>query len=66
MTFRNHRGIEVYRDGERLQRGELTLDEAAARLSVSAMTVLRMIRRVVFLPESFARQRLGDEVAYRY
>jgi excisionase family DNA binding protein len=46
-TFRNHRGIEVYRDGERLQRGELTLDEAAARLSVSAMTVLRMIRRGV-------------------
>jgi len=44
-TFRNHRGIEVYRDGERLQRGELTLDEAAARLGVSAMTVLRMIRR---------------------
>lgn len=44
-TFRNHRGIEVYRDGERLQRGELTLDEAAARLNVSAMTVHRMIRR---------------------
>jgi excisionase family DNA binding protein len=44
-TFRNHRGIEVYRDGERLQRGELTLDEAADRLNVSSMTVLRMIRR---------------------
>jgi excisionase family DNA binding protein len=44
-TFRNHRGIEVYRDGERLQRGELTLDEAATRLNVSAMTVLRMIHR---------------------
>ena len=46
-TFRKHRGIEVYRDGERLQRGELTLDEAATRLKVSAMTVLRMIRRGV-------------------
>jgi excisionase family DNA binding protein len=46
-TFRNHRGIEVYRDGERLERGELTLDEAAARLNVSTMTVLRMIRRGV-------------------
>jgi excisionase family DNA binding protein len=46
-TFRNHRGIEVYRDGERLQRGELTLDEAATRLNVSAMTVLRMIHRGV-------------------
>jgi excisionase family DNA binding protein len=44
-TFRNHRGIEVYRDGERLQRGELTLEEAADRLNVSTMTVLRMIRR---------------------
>lgn len=46
-TFRNHRGIEVYRDGERLRRGELTLNEAADRLSVSTMTVLRMIRRGV-------------------
>lgn len=46
-TFRNHRGIEVYRDGERLQRGELTLDDAAAQLEVSTMTVLRMIRRGV-------------------
>lgn len=44
-TFRNHRGIEVYRDGERLQRGEITLEEAADRLNVSTMTVLRMIRR---------------------
>jgi len=46
-TFRNHRGIEVYREGERQERGELTLNEAASRLDVSAMTVLRMIRRGV-------------------
>ena len=46
-TFRNHRGIEVYREGERQARGELTLNEAASRLNVSAMTVLRMIRREV-------------------
>jgi len=46
-TFRNHRGIEVYREGERLERGELTLNEAAASLNVSPMTVLRMIRRGV-------------------
>jgi len=44
-TFRNHRGIEVYREGERLERGELTLNEAAASLNVSPMTVLRMIQR---------------------
>jgi excisionase family DNA binding protein len=42
-TFRNHHGI----DGERLQRSELALDEAADRLNVSTMTVLRMIRRGV-------------------
>jgi len=46
-TFRNQHAIAVYRDGERTERGELTLDEAAASLGVSAMTVLRMIRRGV-------------------
>ena len=43
-TFRNQHGIAVYRDGERAERGELTLDEAAARLNLSPMTVLRLIR----------------------
>jgi DNA invertase Pin-like site-specific DNA recombinase len=43
--LRNHHGIAVYRDGERAERGEVTLDEAAAALNVSQMTVLRMIRR---------------------
>ena len=46
-VFRNHRGIEVYREGERQERGEMTLNEAADRLNVSAMTVLRMIHRGV-------------------
>jgi len=54
-TFRNHRGIEVYREGERLERGELTLDEAATRLSVSPMTVLRMIRRGVIPAEQLCK-----------
>ena len=49
-TFRNHRGIEVYREGERLERGELTLDEAA-----SPMTVLRMIRRGVIPAEQLCK-----------
>ena len=40
-------GVAVYRDGERSERGEVTLDEAAAALNVSPMTVLRMIRRGV-------------------
>lgn len=43
-TFRNQHGIAVYRDGERGERGELTLKEAAATLGVSTMTVLRLIR----------------------
>lgn len=43
-SFRNKYDIAVYRDGERGERGELTLNEAAARLGVSPMTVLRLIR----------------------
>jgi len=43
--IRGDRGIAVYRDGERAQRGELNLDEAAKELGVSKMTVLRMIDR---------------------
>ena len=33
-----------YRDGERHERGEVILNEAAQELGVSTMTVLRMIR----------------------
>ena len=43
-TFRNQHDIAVYRDGERAERGELTLEEAAALLGISPMTALRMIR----------------------
>jgi hypothetical protein len=43
-TFRNQHDIAVYRDGERADRGELTLEEAAASVGVSPMTALRMIR----------------------
>ena len=42
-SFRNHRGVAVYRPGEMADRGELTLTEAAERLGVSTMTVLRLI-----------------------
>jgi excisionase family DNA binding protein len=41
--LRNHRGIPPYREGERAERGELTLEEAAERLSVSEATVRRLI-----------------------
>jgi excisionase family DNA binding protein len=47
LTVRNFRGahqIAVYREGEREQRHELVLREAASRLGVSSMTVIRLIR----------------------
>lgn len=43
-SFRSKKGIEAYRDGERSERGEATLLEAAKALAVSTSTVLRMIR----------------------
>ena len=43
-VLRNHRRIPAYRDGERAERGELTLEEAASVLEVSEATVRRMIK----------------------
>jgi DNA invertase Pin-like site-specific DNA recombinase len=43
--FRGHHGVAVYRDGERAERGEITLDAAAEIIGVCKMTALRMIRR---------------------
>jgi excisionase family DNA binding protein len=42
-TFRNDHAVVVYRDGERAERGEVVLHEAASRLGVSKMTVTRLI-----------------------
>jgi len=42
--FRKHHDIEVYRDGEWAERGEITLDAAAQIIGVAKMTALRMIR----------------------
>lgn len=47
LRVRNFRGahqISVYRDGERAERHELILGEAASRLGVSKITVVRLIR----------------------
>jgi excisionase family DNA binding protein len=44
-SFRADHHIQVYREGERAERGECTLEEAAKELGVSKMTVLRAIRR---------------------
>jgi len=42
-SIRNGRGILAYREGERQECGELTVDEAAAVLNVTHTTVLRLI-----------------------
>jgi excisionase family DNA binding protein len=42
-SLRNQQTIEPYREGERAERGEATLDEAAEALNVSASTVRRLI-----------------------
>ena len=41
--LRNHRGIAPYREGERAERGEVTLEQAAEALNVSEATVRRLI-----------------------
>ncbi len=43
-SLRSHNAIATYREGERRARGEVTLDEAAAALSVSPSTVRRLIK----------------------
>ena len=42
--FRSEYGIVIYRDGERAERGEVILHEAADRLGISKMTVTRLIK----------------------
>ena len=42
-ALRNHHEVVAYREGERTQRGEVTLEEAAAELAVSATTIRRLI-----------------------
>jgi excisionase family DNA binding protein len=44
-SVRNSHAIEVYREGERQERGELTVSEVASMLGVTETTVLRMIRQ---------------------
>ncbi|MGF1623190.1 MAG: hypothetical protein ACFCUR_21615, partial [Rhodomicrobiaceae bacterium] len=43
-SLRSHNAIPTYRDGERQERDEVTLDEVAAALSVSPSTVRRLIK----------------------
>ena len=48
-SFRSTHDIAVYREGERRQRGELILKEAANQLCVSEATVRRLIQRGIIL-----------------
>jgi excisionase family DNA binding protein len=43
-TFRHDHGVAVYREGERAERGEVILHEAASRLGISKMTIVRLIK----------------------
>ena len=43
QLFRNEHHLLAYRDGERIARGELVLDEVVRELGLSKMTVIRMI-----------------------
>jgi hypothetical protein len=44
-AFRSNHGIEVYREGERAERGDLNEVEAAQVLGTCRMTVHRLIKR---------------------
>ena len=43
-SFRSARGVAVYREGERRERGELILSEAAEQLAVDPVVIRRLIR----------------------
>jgi excisionase family DNA binding protein len=46
-AFRNNNNIAVYREGERQERGEFTVDEASAKLGVSKTKVWRLIQQKI-------------------
>jgi hypothetical protein len=54
-SFRSHHGIAVYREGEWVERGEMTLKAVAQSIDVSVMTTLRMIRRGIIKGRQFCR-----------
>jgi excisionase family DNA binding protein len=54
-TLRRSHHIAAYREGERRERGEVTLDEAAAALSVSQATVRRLIKDGVLAAQQLCK-----------
>ena len=53
--LRNNRNIPPYRKGERAERGEATLDEAAEKLKVSEATVRRLIAERILPAHQFCK-----------
>ena len=53
--LRNNRNIPPYREGERAERGEATLDEAAEKLKVSEATVHRLIAERILPAHQFCK-----------
>jgi excisionase family DNA binding protein len=53
--LRNHRNIPPHREGERAERGEATLDEAAKKLNVSEATVRRLIAERILPAHQFCK-----------
>ena len=63
--LRNTNGIPVYREGERAERGEVTLDEAADILKVSRATAYRMVSHRRASGPAALRRRTLDNPACR-
>ncbi len=56
-AFRNDHRVVVYREGERAERGEATLEESANRLGVSKMTVVRLGDGLVPVASALGRHK---------
>ncbi|MFK7942706.1 MAG: recombinase family protein, partial [Paracoccaceae bacterium] len=54
-SMRNHHKINVYREGERAQRGELTLEEAVEALTLSTSSVRSLIQEGAIPAHQFCK-----------
>jgi len=59
-SLRNRQKIAPYTEGERAERGEVTIEEAAEALTVSPSTILRMIKRSGLAGPAFLQRRVVD------
>jgi excisionase family DNA binding protein len=54
-SLRHHHDIPVYREGERSDRGEMTVAEAATALRISRSTIWRMVNSGILPAQQFCR-----------